>query len=96
MKISPQSIRDLAELARLKLNPEEVKKFSKELSSILDYVEQLKEIDIADIEPTSQVTGLMNVLREDEENRELRIENSELEKIAPEFENGYVKVPKVL
>jgi len=58
-------VKNIAKLSRLELSPAEEKKFSKELSSILDYVEQLKEIKTDNIEPTAQVTGLTNVTRED-------------------------------
>jgi len=55
----------VAKLANLPLKDEEIDKFEKQLSSVLDYVEQLKGVDTKHIEPTSQVTGLENVTRED-------------------------------
>lgn len=56
----------VAKLASLPLSPEEGKKFEKQLSEILTYVEKLKEVDTKNVEATSQVTGLKNVTREDE------------------------------
>ena len=56
----------IAKLANLPLTDSEKKKFEKQLSETLDYVKQLDEIDTKNVEPTSQVTGLENVLREDE------------------------------
>jgi aspartyl-tRNA(Asn)/glutamyl-tRNA(Gln) amidotransferase subunit C len=58
-------VRHIAKLARLRLSDAEVKKFSKELTSILDYVAILNELDTENVPPTAQVTGLRNVLRED-------------------------------
>lgn len=55
----------VAKLANLPLTPVEEKKFEKQLSEILSYVEKLKEVDTKNVEPTSQVTGLENVTRED-------------------------------
>ncbi|MDI6603013.1 MAG: Asp-tRNA(Asn)/Glu-tRNA(Gln) amidotransferase subunit GatC [Patescibacteria group bacterium] len=51
--ISKEEVQHIAKLARLGLTEKEVKKFQKELSSILDYIEKLKEVDISKIEPTS-------------------------------------------
>lgn len=55
----------MAKLARLGLSDKEVEKFQTQLSGILDYVEQLNEVETDDVEPTAQVTGLTNVKRED-------------------------------
>jgi len=65
-QISEEEVKHLAELARLNLSENEVKKYSKELSSILDYVSLLEEVDTKDVKPTFQVTGLENVTRKDE------------------------------
>ncbi len=56
----------LARLARLDLSDEEIEQFSKELTAILHYVEQLQAVDVTGLEPTNQVTGLTNVTRKDE------------------------------
>ncbi len=55
----------IAKLARLELTSEEVNKMTKELSSILGYIEMLNEVDTSTVEPTAQVTGITNALRED-------------------------------
>lgn len=52
-------------MAGLTLSGEEVAKFQKELGKTLEYVEILEELDTEGTEPTSQVTGLENVFRED-------------------------------
>lgn len=60
-----KDVEKVAELARLRLTPEEKEKYLSQLSSILDFVNKLDEIDTIDIEPISQVNGLENVFRED-------------------------------
>lgn len=58
-------IKHIAKLASLPLLPTEINKLEKQLEETLDYVKELSEIDTNNVEPTSQVTGLENVLRED-------------------------------
>ena len=55
----------VARLSRLKLDDDEVSRLEGELSSILDHVDRLAEIDIEGVEPTSHVVPLENVLRDD-------------------------------
>ncbi len=62
MKIN---VSNIGKLANLPLSEEEIKKFEKQLTETLQYIEELKEVDTQNITPTSQVTGLENVLRED-------------------------------
>lgn len=63
--LTEEEVRNVAKLARIKLSDEEVKKFAGQLSSVFEYVDILKELDTTGVEPTSQVTGLDNVLAED-------------------------------
>ncbi len=56
----------VAKLAKLDLTNEEVARFQRQLSKIVDYISQLSEIDTSSLEPTSQTTGLENVFRKDE------------------------------
>jgi len=67
--LSDKEVQHIAKLARLGLKEGEVSKFAKQLSEILEYTEQLNEVDTENIEPTSQVTGLENVSREDKVER---------------------------
>ena len=55
----------VARLARLRLDDEEVERMSRELSTVLDHIEKIEELDLEDVEPTSHVLELENVLRED-------------------------------
>lgn len=65
MSLSVEEIQKIAELARLKLSPEEEKRYSETISAVLDYMTILNEVDTSGVEPTSQVTGLEDVFRED-------------------------------
>ena len=63
--LTEEQIRHIAKLARLKVSDAEVKKLGKELPAILDYIAVLNELDTENVPPTAQVTGLLNVFRED-------------------------------
>ena len=65
-KLTREDVLKLARLARLDLTEEEIIKFQHELSEILQYVAQLQAVDVGDLKPTNQVTGLTNIMREDE------------------------------
>jgi len=66
MALSPQDIDHIAKLGRLECSSEEREKFTEQLSSILEYVEQLQEADTAGVEYHYQVDGLKNVRAADE------------------------------
>lgn len=84
----------VAKLANLPLTDAEKKKFEKQLSSILEYVEKLKEVNTSKVEPTSQVTGLENVVRNDETIPSLSQE--EVLSNTKSKHNGMFKVPAIL
>jgi len=64
-KLTRDDVLKLARLARIQLSDDEVDSFADELNHILEYVEQLQSVDVSGLEPTSQVTGLTNVMRDD-------------------------------
>ena len=64
--IDREQVLHVAKLARLKLSDEEVERMSDELSSILEHVERIGELDLDGVEPTSHVVDVENVLRPDE------------------------------
>lgn len=98
MKLSRQDIIKLANLSRLKLTDEEVERYQTELSSILDYVAQLDKVDVSDLKPTYQVTGLtsqdVNASRDDEVTEQ--ISKEELFKNLPDQQDGYIKVKRMI
>ena len=64
--IDRDQVLHVARLARLRLSEDEVERMSSELSSILGHIEKIEELDLDDVEPTSHVVEVENVLREDE------------------------------
>lgn len=95
-KIQKKHIDHLAELARLALTSHQKELFSRQLSAILDHVDQLKKVDVKGVEPISQVTGLTNVLRGDEDQIGLEtLDRIEALKNAVEQEKGYVKTRSI-
>jgi aspartyl-tRNA(Asn)/glutamyl-tRNA(Gln) amidotransferase subunit C len=65
MKLTKEQVRHLAKLARLHLTEEEIERFANQLTDVLEYVEMLKDLDLDGVPECSQVTGLVNVSRED-------------------------------
>ncbi len=94
-KLSRDDVLKLARLARLHLTDEEVRTFQIEIETILGYVEQLQDVDLADVQPTYQVTGLTNVTRPDEV-IDYGADTERLLKNAPAIENGHIKVKRML
>ena len=95
VKLTREEVLKLAKLAKLSLTDSEVEQFTKEISEILGYVEQLQKINVSRLEPTYQVTGLTNVMRKDEI-RQYEATPKELLKNAPAVEAGQIKVKRVL
>ena len=95
--ISKKQIEHIAKLARVELTEKEKKKFGKELSLILAYVEKLKKVNTSKIKDMVQATGLENVMREDEKikSQKLKVQNNLLEQ-APKRKGDYFQVPKIL
>ncbi|MFC1630283.1 Asp-tRNA(Asn)/Glu-tRNA(Gln) amidotransferase subunit GatC [Patescibacteria group bacterium] len=94
--ISKKEVEHIAKLARLGLKDSEIQKLQKELSLILEYIDQLKKVDVAGIVPTSHSISIENVKREDkvkERNPETR--KKILEEV-PEKKEEYIKVRPIL
>lgn len=87
-------IEKVARLARLELTEEEKITFGKQLEQILNYMEQLNEIDTTGVEPTSHVIPISNVFKEDE--LKPSFPQKEVLAIAPDEEDGHFKVPKII
>ena len=87
-------IEKVARLARLELSEEEKVTFGNQLEQVLNYMEQLNQLDTTGVEPTSHAIPLSNVFKEDEVKPSLSQE--EVLAIAPDKENGHFKVPKII
>lgn len=94
-KLTREDILKLARLARLQLTDDEVDEYAGELSVILRYVEQLSDVDVTGLLPTNQVTGLVNVTREDEI-KSYGYDPMELRKNLPAIENDQIKVKRMI
>ncbi|WP_273852776.1 Asp-tRNA(Asn)/Glu-tRNA(Gln) amidotransferase subunit GatC [Guptibacillus spartinae] len=92
-RITKEEVKHVANLARLEMDEAEVEKFTTQLDDIISMAEQLNELDTENIEPTTHVLDLKNVLREDKVQPWLSRE--EALKNAPDQENGQVKVPSI-
>jgi aspartyl-tRNA(Asn)/glutamyl-tRNA(Gln) amidotransferase subunit C len=64
--IDRDQVLHVARLARLRLHEDEIDRMSQELSTVLDHIEEISELDLEGVEPTSHVVELENVLRADE------------------------------
>lgn len=94
-KLTRDDVLKLARLARLELSEDEIVRFQDEITSILQYVEKLQSVDLSGIEPTYQVSGLTNVMREDVV-KNYGTTPEELLKNAPATEDGHIKVKRIL
>lgn len=93
--ITTDDVKKLAELSRLELSQEELVQFANEIQAILTYVEQLDSVDVSGLEPTSQVTGLLNVTRNDE-TINYGPTSSQLLNNAPSVQDNQIKVKRML
>jgi aspartyl-tRNA(Asn)/glutamyl-tRNA(Gln) amidotransferase subunit C len=91
--ISEEQVRHVANLARLGLTEEEVKRMGGELGAILDSIEKIRELDLADVPPTANPLNLSNVLRSDEPHPELSREEALAP--APEPAGDLFAVPRI-
>jgi aspartyl-tRNA(Asn)/glutamyl-tRNA(Gln) amidotransferase subunit C len=89
--IERDQVLHVAKLARLRIEDDEVEPMSGELSAILDHIEQIDELDLDDVEPTTHVVALENVLRPDEPRPGLQRERA-LEQ-APDTDGTGFRVP---
>ncbi len=94
MSVTIKDVAYIAELARLRFTPEEQEKMTREMNMILHYVEKLNQVDTEGVEPLSGIHDLSNVLREDVERPSLS--NAEALKNAPDRQDRFFKVPKVI
>jgi aspartyl-tRNA(Asn)/glutamyl-tRNA(Gln) amidotransferase subunit C len=94
MKIDGEQVRYVAALARLELAPGEEQLLTGQLNAILEYMDQLAEVDTTGVEPTSHVLPLTNVLRDDVVVPGLA--NAEALANAPDADQGHFAVPKIL
>jgi len=94
MKLSRDEVQRVALLARLRLTASEEEQLAEQLGAILEYMEQLNQLDITGVEPFSHANDAVTALREDKEvnqpNADALLAN------APERDGSFFKVPKII
>ena len=93
-KISKEEVRKVAQLARLKLNEEQIGNHAIQIEKILDYINQLDKIDTKNVPCTTRAIEVINVVRSDAKEK---YENKEdILNLAPAREDDFFKVPKII
>ena len=94
MKITLDEVEHVARLARLALDVDEKQQMRRQLDAILGYIEQLRRVDTAGIEPTAHVLPLVNVMRDDEVRPSYPADAMLAN--APDAFDGQFRVPRIL
>ena len=95
-KLTKRDVEHVAKLAKLDLTNEEIDKYLKQLSSVIDYISELSEVNTESVEPTSQTTGLENIHRPDEVNEKNCLSQDQALSGIDKAHNGYFKVKAIL
>jgi len=94
--LDQEKIQHIASLAKLKISDDEAAHYAPELDKVMGYIDELKNVDIKNVEPTAQITGLANALRGDkivswpEEERKAALKQADRDEV------GRVKVKKIM
>ena len=94
MSVTIQDVEKIAVLAKLKFSEEEKLKLQKDMNKILEYIDELNELDLTDVEPLENINDTENIVREDIAKPWLTTEQALSN--APDKTGRYFKVPKVL
>ncbi len=92
--IDKKDVEYVAWLARLELSEEEKERFTRQLDNVLEHAQKIKSLEIGEVEPTSHVLPLKNIMRDDEIKPSLSQE--EALRNAPRREGGYFVVPRII
>ncbi len=92
--LTPAEVAHVANLARLELSPEELDRYAVQLSAVLEHVETIRRLDIADVPPTSHALPVADVLRPDVVTQSLA--QADVLAGAPAAESGRFSVPRIL
>jgi len=94
MSLNKDTIKQVAHLSRIHLKPAELEMLSGQLKDILDFIDKLKKLDVANISPTSHILAINNVFREDVPKNSLPADKA-LEN-APVKQGKFFGVPKII
>lgn len=95
-KITPQQVQHIADLANIPITEEEKVSLTEAFSQTLDVIDELRQVDVTGVEPTHQVTGLENILREDDVNDEVMFSQKEALKNGHNTHDGYFVVERII
>lgn len=96
MKVDKKEVEHVAALARLTFSPGELELYTEQFNDILDYINRLNEVDLENVEPTSHVQPLKNVLRDDCAITSTNDLREAVLREAPASEHGFFKVPPII
>lgn len=94
MSVTPEEVRYLSALARLRFTPDEEARLAADLTRIVDYMDELRELDVEAVEPMAHVLDSTNVVRPDEVRQ--RISRQEALNNAPDASEEFFRVPRVI
>jgi len=94
MSLTQDTVNQTAHLARIYLKPEELATISQQLKGILDFIDKLKELDVTEVQPTSHILPVHDIVRTDELRASLPVEQAL--KNAPHKRDAFFSVPKVI
>jgi aspartyl-tRNA(Asn)/glutamyl-tRNA(Gln) amidotransferase subunit C len=92
--LNREQVHKVALLARLELSPEEEEQYAGQMSSILDYFEQLSELDTDNVEPTTRAIDMSNITRTDTQSDYQNLDG--IFAAAPDREEDFFKVPRIM
>lgn len=92
--ITKEEVQHIAGLARIGMEEKEIMKMTTEMSAVLDWIDQLKEVDVEGVEPTAHITGMENRLREDVEGKFDQVKA--IVDLFPDKKDNYGRVKSVL
>lgn len=92
--LSTETVRHVADLARLELTEDEIKQFTDQLGVVLQHAQDIEALDIADVPPSTHAVPVVNVFRDDVVRPVL--DRDEVLGAAPQAEDGRFRVPRIL
>jgi len=95
-KLTREDVLHVAKLANLHLTEDEVEKFTKQLAAVLDYMQEIGQVDVEGVKATSQTTGLTNVFRLDDPSKNETLKVEEALSGTETTYNNYFKVGAIL
>lgn len=94
MAITANDVRNIASLAKLHIQEDDIERYQKDLSNILAFVEQIEQVDVAGIEPMAHPQEMAQRLRIDQVTESNQ--RDKFQTIAPATQDGLYLVPKVI